>query len=57
MPQAIPEAGRSALDAAELMSVGVNYLREHMDSKERVHYAYTNAGRDFPECRPGGSGS
>lgn len=39
-----PEAGRSALDAAELMSVGVNYLREHMDSKERVHYAYTNAG-------------
>ncbi len=43
-----PEAGRSALDAAELMSVGVNYLREHMDSKERVHYAYTNAGGISP---------
>ncbi|MSA72790.1 amidohydrolase [Holdemania massiliensis] len=43
-----PEAGRSALDAVELMSVGVNYLREHMDSKERVHYAYTNAGGISP---------
>ena len=27
-----PEAGRSALDAAELMNVGVNYLREHFAS-------------------------
>ena len=25
-----PEKGRSALDAAELMNVGVNYLREHV---------------------------
>ena len=29
---AAPELGRSALDAAELMSVGVNYLREHIIS-------------------------
>ena len=43
-----PEAGRSALDACEIMSVGVNYLREHMSSKERVHYAYTNAGGISP---------
>lgn len=43
-----PEAGRSALDAAELMSVGVNYLREHMDSRERVHYAYIHAGGQSP---------
>jgi len=39
-----PEAGRSALDAAELMSVGVNYLREHVPSDSRIHYCYTDAG-------------
>jgi aminobenzoyl-glutamate utilization protein B len=32
-----PELGRSALDAAELMNVGVNYLREHMPSSARIH--------------------
>ena len=37
-----PEAGRSALDAAELMNVGVNYLREHVADDVRMHYAYTN---------------
>ena len=26
-----PEEGRSALDAAELMNIGVNYLREHVN--------------------------
>src|SRR5262245_50733168 len=36
--------GRSALDAVELMNVGVNYMREHMISDARVHYAITNAG-------------
>ncbi len=35
-----PELGRSALDAAELMNVGVNYLREHVSSRSRLHYAY-----------------
>lgn len=43
-----PHLGRSALDAAELMSVGVNYLREHMESTDRVHYAYTNVGGKSP---------
>ncbi len=37
-----PEAGRSALDAAELMNVGVNYLREHVADDVRIHYAYTS---------------
>lgn len=37
-----PEAGRSALDAAELMNVGVNYLREHVTDDVRMHYTYTN---------------
>ncbi len=43
-----PHLGRSALDAAELMSVGVNYLREHMESSDRVHYAYTDVGGKSP---------
>ena len=34
-----PEKGRSALDAAELMNVGVNYLREHVPGDVRMHYA------------------
>lgn len=45
---AAPHLGRSALDACELMSVGVNYLREHMSSDARVHYAYTDAGGIAP---------
>lgn len=35
-----PEDGRSALDAAELMNIGVNYLREHVPDDVRMHYAY-----------------
>lgn len=45
---ASPEKGRSALDAAELMSVGVNYLREHMGTGCRIHYAYLDAGGTAP---------
>ena len=43
-----PHLGRSALDAAELMNVGVNYLREHMEDSDRVHYAYIDAGGKAP---------
>ena len=39
-----PHLGRSALDAVELMNVGVNYLREHIIQEARVHYAVTNTG-------------
>ena len=39
-----PHNGRSALDAAELMSVGANYLREHVTSDIRIHYVYKEAG-------------
>ena len=45
---ATPWAGRSALDAAELMSVGCNYLREHIEDGERIHYAYADAGGTAP---------
>lgn len=45
---ALPELGRSALDALELMNVGINYLREHMADKARIHYAVTNSGGVSP---------
>lgn len=41
---AAPQAGRSALDAVELMNVGANYLREHVIEKARIHYVITNGG-------------
>ena len=41
---ASPHLGRSALDAVELMNVGVNFLREHMPAEARVHYAIIDAG-------------
>ena len=41
-----PELGRSALDAVELMDVGVNYMREHMIDEARIHYAITDTGGD-----------
>ncbi|MFA9424375.1 MAG: peptidase dimerization domain-containing protein, partial [Sedimentibacter sp.] len=43
-----PHLGRSALDATELMNVGVNYLREHMIDQARIHYAYVDAGGVAP---------
>ena len=39
-----PEMGRSALDAVELMNVGVNYLREHVPPDVRIHYQILNGG-------------
>ncbi len=39
-----PEDGRSALDAVELMNVGVQYLREHVKPDARIHYAMVNGG-------------
>jgi aminobenzoyl-glutamate utilization protein B len=39
-----PSRGRSALDAVELMNVGVNYMREHIKETSRMHYVITNGG-------------
>jgi len=39
-----PEQGRSALDAVELMNVGVNYMREHIIDKARIHYVIEEGG-------------
>ena len=45
---AAPEQGRSALDAVELMNIGVNFLREHMTPEARIHYAITDSGGVSP---------
>jgi aminobenzoyl-glutamate utilization protein B len=39
-----PEHGRSALDAVELMNIGVQFLREHMKDEARIHYAIVDGG-------------
>lgn len=51
-----PELGRSALDAVELMNVGVNYLREHVTSRARIHYT-TDSGGFAPNIVPPLAGS
>ena len=43
-----PYNGRSALDAVELMNIGVQFLREHMTDDCRIHYAITDAGGVSP---------
>ncbi len=40
-----PWNGRSALDAAELFNVGINFMREHVKPSVRMHYVYKNAGK------------
>ena len=39
-----PEQGRSALDAVELMNIGVNFMREHIKDDARIHYVITEGG-------------
>ena len=45
---ATPHLGRSALDALELMNVGVQFLREHIIPEARIHYAIINTGGYSP---------
>jgi aminobenzoyl-glutamate utilization protein B len=46
-----PWAGRSALDAVELMDAGWNFRREHLRLQQRSHYVITNGG-DQPNVVP-----
>ena len=46
-----PWNGRSALDAAELFTTGINFMREHVKPSVRMHYVYTKAG-DVPNVIP-----
>lgn len=43
-----PEQGRSALDAAELMNVGIQFLREHTSRTDSIHYSFLDAGGQSP---------
>lgn len=40
-----PWAGRSALDAVELMNVGMNYMREHIRPESRIMYSIPDGGK------------
>ncbi|MDP7238017.1 MAG: amidohydrolase [Candidatus Latescibacteria bacterium] len=46
-----PWRGRSALDAVELMNIGMNFRREHLRLSQRTHYVITNGG-DQPNVVP-----
>ncbi len=48
---AAPWRGRSALDAVELMNVGWNFRREHLETTQRSHYVITDGG-DQPNVVP-----
>ncbi|MBP9703313.1 MAG: amidohydrolase [Chitinophagales bacterium] len=39
-----PWNGRSALDAAELFTTGINFYREHVRPTARMHYVYLEGG-------------
>ncbi|MBW7998015.1 MAG: amidohydrolase [Candidatus Glassbacteria bacterium] len=39
-----PHHGRSALDAVELTNTGVNFMREHVIEKARIHYVISDGG-------------
>lgn len=39
-----PYRGRSALDAAQLMNLGVEFLREHVTEDVRMHYVFSDGG-------------
>ncbi|HSV84527.1 MAG TPA: peptidase dimerization domain-containing protein [Ramlibacter sp.] len=45
---ASPHLGRSALDAVELMNVGVNFLRQHLPPGVRIQVAVTDTGGSAP---------
>lgn len=46
-----PWRGRSALDAVELMDIGWNFHREHLEPTQRSHYVITDGG-DQPNVVP-----
>src|SRR5882757_8237678 len=47
-----PWDGRSALDAVEILDVGMNFRREHLPLSQRTHYVISNGGGQ-PNIVPG----
>lgn len=50
-----PYNGRSALDAVELMHVGIQFLREHMPPNSSIHYSITDGGGVSPNVVQAGA--
>lgn len=50
-PSINPEDGRSALEGAELMNIGANYLRAHLTNHSSISYVFTDGG-DVPNMIP-----
>ena len=48
---AAPEHGRSALDAVQLMNLGMEFMREHLIQEARIHYVIPRGG-DTPNNVP-----
>lgn len=48
---AAPWRGKSALDAVELMNIGWNFKREHLETTQRSHYVISDGG-DQPNVVP-----
>ena len=48
---ASPWKGKSALDAVELMNIGWNFKREHLETTQRSHYVISDGG-DQPNVVP-----
>jgi aminobenzoyl-glutamate utilization protein B len=46
-----PWRGKSALDAVELMNIGWNFKREHLETTQRSHYVISDGG-DQPNVVP-----
>ena len=44
----VPHLGRSALDAVELLNIGVQFLREHIPDNARIHYSIIDGGGVSP---------
>ena len=51
-----PWDGRSALDAAELFTTGINFMREHVKPSVRMHYVYTDNSGSIPNVVPENAG-
>lgn len=45
---AAPHLGRSALDGLEIVNIGVQFLREHIQDFERIHYSIIDPGSSSP---------
>lgn len=50
-----PHLGRSALDAVTLLNVGIQFLREHVPTSVRMHYAVTDTGGYSPNVVQAGA--